>query len=107
MMKKRVYIVILFLFSYNNLFGYCAYQDCQPSISPNVYILLEKIDNKFNDINNKIEKINSDNQVYSDKLKMLNKNYEKNKALKKEYLIVLKNIAFELEKIKKIKAVPK
>jgi len=100
MIFKIVFVASL-LFS--NLFAYCFYLDCTSGVTSATASVNSNLNSKFNDIEQNMDKIKN---LYSKKEKALKENnilYKKIFLLKKEYLLNLKEINFELNKQKEIK----
>jgi len=100
MIFKIVFIVFL-LFS--NLFAHCFYLDCTSGVASATASVNLKLNSKFNDIEQNMDKIKD---LYAKKENALKENnllYKKIILLKKEYLLNLKEINFELNKQKEIK----
>ena len=104
-MFKKIFPTVGILIIFNsNVFGCGAFISCTPSVTSNTKELKLIINNEFLNIKNTIQSVNKSNKKYAIALNKLNIEYAKNRALKKEYLITLKNISFELNKIKRIES---
>ena len=102
---KKIFLFILFIYFSNlNLYGHCHRVKCDSSVLSNTMILQSKIIMKFIPINMKIQNIQNNYIKYNTALKELNLAYDLNLKLKKEYLLILKNIKFEQDKQIQIKS---
>lgn len=96
-------LLLLLPLLFSNLFGFCFYVDCTSGVVSATSSVVEKLENKFNDIDNKLDDIKD---LYRKKEEALKANNDLNKKiflLKREYLLNLKEINFELDKQKEIK----
>ena len=95
--------IIFFIFlSFSLLFGKCYYVPCNAGVSQATSDVVRELNNKFSDIESKLDKIDN---LYKDKKKAIDENnllYEKIILLKKIYFLRLQEINFEIEKQKKI-----
>jgi len=99
-MIKAITIVLLLSFE---LFGYCVYMDCTTGVTTATTSTTNSLENKFNSINDKFDEIDNLYNKKEDKLKENNKIYQNIIALKKVYLLKLKEINEELKKQRAIK----
>jgi len=100
MIFRFVFVSLLF---FANLSAHCVYIECESGVTAATTNVKTKLNAKFNEIGNKLDNIKD---LYIQKEKALKENnvlYKKIFLLKREYLLNLKEINFELNKQKEIK----
>lgn len=97
------FLFLFFLF-YKQIFAFCVYVPCEPSVGINTTIFTTTLEKGFLKINYKIHEIENNYLEYKNILDKNNELYVKNKTLKVEYLLILKEIIEKQNTLKNIKS---
>lgn len=99
-MKKIFFLLIITI----NLHALCAYSDCSNVVTAKTTQTQVEMESEFQAVMAQLNNLEENYRKYSVALEENNALYEKNKTLKKEYLIILKKINQKIDLLRKIEA---